>query len=161
MFDTLARFRPSLGRLVLPDVCCDVAFAGSQVVVSGPLTRARDSLFIGQDVVLLRIAPAAAYDLLRTPVSALTDGVVPLEDVHRDLAGELQRAHERRQLAELITRPTRVVAGDPRFDAAATALGRGFPVGRVASMVGLSERQLERLFNVRAGLAPKTFARIP
>jgi AraC-like DNA-binding protein len=160
MFDTLARYQPAAGRLVLPDVCCDVTFAGNQVNVSGPLTHARESLAIGQDVVLLRIAPAAAYGLLRVPISALTNYVVPLDQVHRDLGRELERAHERGQLAGLVARPTPAVEGDPRFDAAAAALGRGFPVRRVASMVGLSERQLERLFNLRAGLAPKAFARI-
>jgi transcriptional regulator GlxA family with amidase domain len=38
--------------------------------------------------------------------------------------------------------------------------GGELPVGAVASRVGLSERQLERLFDERVGIGPKMFARV-
>lgn len=159
MFQTLCRFRPPPGRMVLPDVCCDVTFLGSQVNLSGPLTRAQRSRGIEEEVVLLRIAPADAYALLRVRISELTNRVVRLDEVNRSLAHDLERAHECGRLAELV-RPTHLAPTDRRFHAAAVALGRGSTVRHVAAIVGLSERQLERLFYERAGLAPKTFARI-
>jgi AraC-like DNA-binding protein len=159
MFQTLCRFRPAPGRVVLPDVCCDVTFLGNQLNVSGPLTQAQRSRGIEGEVVLLRIAPADAYHLLRVPIKELTNCVVRLDAVNRSLAHELERAYECGRLTELV-RPIHLAPADRRFQAAAVALGRGSTVRRAAAIVGLSERQLERLFHEHAGLAPKTFARI-
>jgi len=77
MLQTIARFRPKPGRLVLPDVCCDVLCIDGRVLVSGPLTRAIPSAHVGEEVVLLRIDPLAARQLLRVPLAELTDRVLP------------------------------------------------------------------------------------
>jgi len=159
MLQSLGRFRPPPGRLVLPDVCCDVAFVGGRQFFDGPMTRAHPSLYVGQDVVMLRIRVAAARDILQIPLSELTDLVVPLDEISQSLARELAQRFETGRLVEAFDRapPSSV---DARFLTAARALARGSSVGAAAAHVELTERHLERLFNDRVGVSPKLFARI-
>jgi AraC-like DNA-binding protein len=123
------------------------------------MTHGKPSQYVGQEVLLLQIAPANARRLLGVPVSELTDRVIPLEDVSRTLARELAQRLEAERLAELV-RPLPTEHVGARFAAAAEALSRGCPVRDVAARVALSERQLERLVYEHAGMAPKLFARI-
>jgi hypothetical protein len=48
MLQGLGRFRPRPGRLILPDVCCDVTIVGGRPFLTGPMTRARLSRHVGQ-----------------------------------------------------------------------------------------------------------------
>jgi AraC-like DNA-binding protein len=123
------------------------------------MTRARPSRHVGEDVLLLQIAPAAARQLLGVPVCELTDRVVPLDEVSARLALELTQRVEAKALAELV-RPLPCDARSARFAAAAKALARGCAVRAVAERVALSERQLERLCYEHSGMAPKLFARV-
>jgi AraC-like DNA-binding protein len=123
------------------------------------MTQAKPSQHVGQDVLLLQIAPAAARQLLGLPIAELTDHVIPLEDVSRALTRELTQRLETGRLAELV-RPLPGERAAARFAAAAKALASGCTVRDVAAQVTLSERQLERLVREHAGMAPKLFARI-
>jgi AraC-like DNA-binding protein len=159
MLQGLGRFSPRPGRLILPDVCCDVTIVGGRPFLTGPMTRARLSRHIGQEVLLLQIAPAIARRLLGVPVVELTDRVLPLEDVSAALASAIATRLETNRLAELV-RPLPAHCVDGRFATAAKALARDCTVHDVAARVALSERQLERLVYEHAGMAPKLFARI-
>ena len=159
MLQSLGRFQPPPGRLVLPDVCCDVTFARGRQFFTGPMTHARASLHVGHDIVILRIGVTAARQLLQVPLSELTDLTVPLEEINRSLARELAERFETGRLVESFAQRALTTA-DTRFAAAARRLARGCSVQAAAAVVALSERQLERLFNDQAGVTPKMFARI-
>jgi AraC-like DNA-binding protein len=156
----VACFRPREGRLELPDTCCDLTLCNGRLFLSGPLTRARRSPYVDCNVTLLKLATTAARDVLGVPISELTDRVLPLELVNANLALSLARRAEQGGWSDLVAPMPLAGTGAQRLAAAAAALRRGASVGGVARDVGLSERQLERLFHERAGLAPKTYARI-
>lgn len=143
----------------MPDACCDVTYVDGRAFLTGPMTRARASRYVGQDVLLLQIAPAAARQVLGVPIAELTDLVIPLEELSVRLAHELARWFETDRLAELV-RPVAAAGASARFAAAARALACGRAVSDAADRVALGERQLERLFHEHVGMAPKLFARI-
>lgn len=159
MLQGLGLFRPEPGRVILPDVCCDVTCVGDRRFLTGPMTRAKPSQHVGQQVLLLQIAPAAARQLLGVPIVEITDRVIPLDEVSRALARELMQRLETGRLAELV-RPLPAARVAARFASAAKALADGRAVRAVAAQVALSERQLERLTYEHAGMTPKLFARI-
>jgi AraC-like DNA-binding protein len=159
MLQSLGRYRPPPGRLVLPDVCCDVAIVGGRLFFSGPLTHARPARHVGQDVVLLRIGIVAQREILGVPLAELTDRLVALEDLNRALARDIVQRFEVDRLGEAFGG---VPAGqtDARFLTAANALAAGCSVGDAAARVALGARQLDRLFADRVGVSPKMFTRI-
>jgi AraC-like DNA-binding protein len=159
VLQAVARYRPEPGRLVLPDVCCDVALVGGRLFFTGPLTHARDALHIGEDVLLMRIGVSAARSLLAVPLSELADRIIPLEEINRSLARNLARQLERGSVAAYLERLLQFPA-DARLVAATRALARGRTVSDTAKAVELGERQLERLLQDRVGVAPKAFTRI-
>jgi AraC-like DNA-binding protein len=159
MLQGLGRFRPQPGRLILPDICCDVTCVGGRQFLTGPMTSAREARHVGEDVLLLQVAPVAARQLFGVPIAELTDRVIPLDEVNRSLARTLAERLETNRVAELV-RPCRAESMDRRFAVAASALGRGCTVYETATQVALSERQLERLVYEHAGMAPKLFARV-
>lgn len=159
MLQGIGRFEPKPGRVILPDVCCGISIVAGRTVVTGPMTHAAHSGHVGQTVVLLQIAPAAARRLLGAPISELTDRAIPLDEVDPKLACALAERFERGSL-EALVRPTPPDAANPRFVAAARALAHGATVCEAAAGAGLSERQLERLMLEQAGVGPKLFARI-
>ena len=105
MLRGFGRFRPQPGRLILPDVCCDVTFAGDRTFLTGPMTRAKPSRHIGEEVLLLQIEPAIAKQLLGVRVSELTDRVLPLADLSAALARAMAERFQTNRLAELIHPP--------------------------------------------------------
>lgn len=158
---TLAKYQPEPGRLVMPDVCCDLVWARGRVTFAGPMTRAVHSSNVGQEVTLLRIAPLDACAWIRAPLKDFTDRVVPLSDIDPRKAQELDELKERGLLVKLVRSGETIrESSDRRIVAAARALRNGTPVRIAASMVGLSERQFERLFSDHTGLSPKMFSRI-
>jgi AraC-like DNA-binding protein len=159
---TLARYRSAPGRMVMPDVCCDLVWARGRLMLAGPMTVARQSSNAGQNVTLLRLDPLVACQWLRIPLRYFTDKQLPLADVDPSLARDVEICKGEDAL-ECLVPP----AGEPgvppvdaRMAAASTALRRGTPVSQVAALVALSERQLERRFVETFGMGPKTFARI-
>jgi AraC-like DNA-binding protein len=143
----------------MPDICCDLVWGHDGLVVTGPMTRAAPSRNVGTEVTLLRLDPMTASARLGVSLADLTNRIVSLADIDRPLAEELEERRARGRLADLVCRDP-MAPPDPRIAAAAVGLRRGCRVRQAADHVGLSERQLERLFVGHTGLAPKTFARI-
>jgi AraC-like DNA-binding protein len=158
---SLAQFRPAPGRLVMPDVCCDLVWVRGCLTLTGPMTQAVESRNVGADITLLRLDPLVAYRLFGTPLSCFTDRVVKVADINQGLADELEGVMRSGHLAGLVRCPSRAPAGvDERLSVAVDALRRRTTVAAVASKIGISERHLERIFFEQMGLSPKTFARI-
>ena len=159
---TFCRVRPAPGRMVMPDICCDLVWARGRLALTGPTATASYSRNVGHAVQLLRLDPLVARAWLRTPLILFTEVSVSLAEIAPRQASELEPLNEAGQLAALVRPAGNVVeAGvDPRLVAAVRAVRSGLSVARVAEMVSLSERQLERLFVHNLGLAPKVFARI-
>jgi hypothetical protein len=91
MLQSVGRFTFPAGRLILPDVCCDVSVVDGRAFFTGAMTRARNALHVDREVLLLRIGIASVRDWLRMPVAELTDLVVPLDEIDRRLAFDVER----------------------------------------------------------------------
>jgi AraC-like DNA-binding protein len=163
------------GRRVLPDGAMDVIFAAGEAAarVIGPMTRARVTPDGGPAwVVGVRFRPGAALEMLGVSARELLDGTAGAALVWgaagRTLDARLAAATDARAAratleAELLGRRPHARLPDPRVARAVAKLrdARGeLPLGAVASNVGLSERQLERLFVERVGYGPKLFGRV-
>jgi AraC-like DNA-binding protein len=159
MLQSLGRYRPPPGRVVLPDVCCDIAIADGRLFFTGALTQARPSQHVGKEIVLLRIGIAMQREILGVPLAELTDRVVPLDELNRSLVREVVQRLETNKLNEAFGGVPAIMA-DARFVTAARALANGRSVGDAAARVALGARQLDRLFADRVGVSPKMFARI-
>jgi AraC-like DNA-binding protein len=159
MLQGVARYRPPPGRIVLADACSDIAFVGGRLFFSGPLTVARATPHGGQDVLLLRLGIPIVRELLGVPLAELRDRVVPLDEINRSLTRTLTRRIETNSIESFVELRSTARA-DLRFFTAARALAAGGSVRATAEGVALSERQLERLWQDRVGVGPKTFTRI-
>jgi AraC-like DNA-binding protein len=154
------RFIMTPQRLILPDPCCDLSFVGERAFVTGAMTSARPSAFVGQEVLLLRIGVGAARTLLGVPLSELTDRVTLLDEVNPGLARNVARRLEADGFAAPWGRPWEATTADARFLVAARLLARGSTVRAAAGAAAISDRQLARLMHDRIGVAPKLFARL-
>ena len=158
----LAAFTVAERRLALPDTALDLVWADGRIVVIGPMSRARPTrLAVGTRALLLSLDPLVGGAWLRTPLELLTDRVVEVADIDRELSARLSQRCAEGRAHELVSRAPHYAAGpEPRLAAAAARLAAGVRVARAAQEVGLSERQLERRFHSQVGLSPKHFARI-
>jgi AraC-like DNA-binding protein len=157
----LFEYTPKPGRLIMPDVRCDLVWGRGGLTLTGPQTRVRPSRHVGTDVTLLQLEAAVVHEWIRIPITQLTDRIVDVADIDPPQAQALNALYERGRLADLLSATGAAPApGDIQVAAAAAMLRRGRRVSEVAAQVGLSERQLERRFAERTGLSPKTFARI-
>ncbi|MEC4019519.1 helix-turn-helix domain-containing protein [Streptomyces sp. H27-D2] len=153
---------------VLPDGCTDLIWAGGQLLVAGPDTRAHlthDSP--GSSYAALRFAPGTGPAVLGVPAHELRDLRVPLSDLWpseavRRLAERVADADDRgRALEGLVADRMRDEAPpDPKLSAIVAGLDRGRPVSAVARAVGLGERGLHRRCLTAFGYGPKTLARV-
>lgn len=161
---------------VLPDGSMDVIFAlgegASEGLVIGVMTEAILASSGGASLLGVRFHPGEAFALLGVAAPELRDGQAPLVGVW----GSEGRALAERLAAEptaegqvaaltraLLERLGRARPADPRLRAAVGEIqkNRGaVDVGALARRVGLSERQLERVFDERVGLGPKGLARV-
>ncbi len=122
-------------------------------------------------VVFLQLKPGWAASLLGVAASALTDRVVPLQDLWGrsgdELCFELLGA---RSVPEMIDRISRVVASRAQdtFEPASARLARRavhmleegeVRVESVAERLGVTARHLRRVFSENVGVGPKEFAR--
>ncbi|MBX3482235.1 helix-turn-helix domain-containing protein [Phenylobacterium sp.] len=157
-----ARLCPRPGRITQADVCCDLVWRGERLYLSGPQSEARPSQSVGQDIQVLNLDPVVAQAWLGIPLSELRDRQAPLAEIAPHAAGPLEELFHAGEAASLV-RPEGVSAAfvlDRRASVAAQVLRRSGSVRRAAESVGLSERQLERLFGERFGLPPKRYATI-
>jgi AraC-like DNA-binding protein len=160
-------------RRILPDACVDVVWVqGDRLVVAGPATGpALAALPAGAASAGVRFRVGAAGSALGVPARELRELNVELEEVWgaraaRRLAGRLERAATPdAAVAALVSAvcerlpPARELDGLVRAAALRAAAPRT-AVERVASDLGLGERQLRRRFADAVGYGPKTLQRV-
>jgi AraC-like DNA-binding protein len=143
----------------------------ADVAVSGPRTRAHFKHATGVvRAVMLQFKPGWSAPLLGVAASALTDRIVPLEELWgragADLALELLAA---RDLPDAIAHLTRALtlraqAFEPASGRLARRAVRLLEAGetrveQVAAQLGVTARHLRRAFTESIGVGPKDFAR--
>jgi AraC-like DNA-binding protein len=160
---------------VLPDGCMDFIFdleRGTARLIGAMTEAVLVQVHPGDRCLGVRFRPGAAAPYVDASAAEVVDGDAPLEDVTaarrfalaERVAAAADDAARRRLLADfLLTARARVRAPDPRVREAVRRLrehaGPG-AVRAVAVELGLSERQLERVFSAHVGLGPKAFARV-
>ena len=122
----IARSAPALGRIVVPDVRCDIAWVGGRLLFSGPLTQARASLATVEALMVASFDPIVMRRWLNLPLQLVTDRVLPLADLAPRLEGPLVEQFQNEDI-EAIGLPTsaiRMSEADVRLQAAAAELRR-------------------------------------
>jgi AraC-like DNA-binding protein len=152
---------------IVPDGCVDLIWSGERLTIAGPDTSARVvTLPEGTRVVGARLRPGAAGAVLGLPISELRDCSPDAADV---LGREVAEALLERLCAgsdpyAVLLRGLElrgVRALDPLVGAAVAALGKPRArVGPIASELGVSARQLQRLVSDAVGYGPKMLARV-
>jgi AraC-like DNA-binding protein len=142
--------------------------------VGGPRTRAHFKLATGVErAVIVQLKPGWSASLLGVAAHALTDRIVPIEDIWGRAAAELSdELLAARSVPELLERLARAIAlrtqQQPTFEPAAARLARRavrlieggeVRVEHVAERLGVSARHLRRAFTESVGVGPKDFAR--
>ena len=151
---------------VVPDACVDLIWAGGQLTVAGPDTRARvATLASGSRLIGARLRPGTAGAVLGLPASELCDASPDAAEVlGRDLvAALLEELAAGSDPQALLLRAVQLRGAelDPLVRAAVVALGRPRArVGPVAAELGVSARQLHRRVRDAVGYGPKTLARV-
>jgi AraC-like DNA-binding protein len=145
-----------------------------RVLFAGQLTRAVRLRPRGHARVIgAHLRPHAAHALFGVPQRDITDSIVDLRNVHRRLARRLRDDVAGRDSGEAMIAAlssaleAQAEAARPRM-AGATAAAvtiatrrKGLvQVADLAGAVGLSARQVERLFDERVGISPKFFLRV-
>lgn len=158
---------------VLPDGCVDIVFIGSAApIVAGP---ANQRIVVGlparSKIIGFRFRPGWATDSLGLPVSTLLNQDVPLHELwgtDADCFADEVFKHDsvsarlRAGTAALADRMLTMSSPDRTIQIATAWLAQ-HPSGRVrdlASLIGLSDRHLQRRFRDAVGYGPKTFQRI-
>jgi AraC-like DNA-binding protein len=139
-------------------------------MVSGAASRARVIEFErGHAHVSVTFALGAAGCFVRFPLAEALDELVPLAMIWgasgaclRERLLEARAPGEALAVMEgfLVSQLTGLDGPDPAVIAAAGALSRGAPVGKVCDDLGLLPRTLRRRFAAQVGLTPKRFARV-
>jgi AraC-like DNA-binding protein len=150
----------------------DTLHVQERVLLAGQITRAVRLAPRGvARVVGARLRPDGAHRLLGARQDALTNQIVDLRDVHRALARRLRDDVTGREagpdMIDALDRALRDIApaaepmSSARLAIAYAQRRRGLVrVPELAHYVGLSVRQLERVFAERVGLTPKIHLRI-
>jgi AraC-like DNA-binding protein len=153
---------------VLPDGCIDLIWCDDGTCfVAGPDTR--PNLFLGtagSRLVGLRFAPGFGPRVIGLPAGELTDHRVSIDDVWP--AADAQRTVERlRQssspvdvLEDIAVEHADPATGGGLIDDVVAMARRGDGVARIADVVGLSDRQLQRRCRDAFGYGAKTLAKI-
>ncbi|WP_437605540.1 AraC family transcriptional regulator [Sorangium sp. So ce834] len=142
------------------------------VTVAGPRTRALFKNATGvARAVMLQFKPGWSGPLLGVAANALTDRIVPLEDIWGRSGGDLcLDLLAARSLPEVLDRLSHAVAlrtrqtsepASARLARRAVRLLEGdeVRVERVAERLGVTARHLRRAFTESVGIGPKDFAR--
>lgn len=154
------RFKPEASRLAMPDVCCDLVWVREKLYVSGPATRGQPISWPGEEVILLNIDPLVARDWLGVPMKHLVDRRIELRDIDAARASPLEELFHAGMAGGLVDATLTHQSPSARVATAAHAIRRGISLESAASQVGLSGRQLERLFDDQLGISPRLYRRI-
>jgi AraC-like DNA-binding protein len=155
------RMVSSMHHAALPDVRCDLVWAGEKLWLSGPQTRCQSN-FPGQSIALVSIEPLIASAWLNTPLNELTDLLIPLGDIKPAVAGRLSEAF----FSGVIQSSWGPINGnegwtpDKRLELAVSRLRHGAFVASAAAALSVTPRHLVRLFQRQLGIPPRQFARI-
>ena len=180
----------------LPDTAAEIYFnlgpTGRRVWVEGPSSGSSpacargawvvgpraDTLLIEKetrdcDVVVVRLRPGVAAQVLGAPASELRGGLVDLRDLWgpvveeiRERIAETSDPHARLAIAEQAIAArvalTGAAATVARVDAVCSAVVEHADgtIGAVAARLGLTHRQVIRFFDDHVGLTPKLFQRV-
>ncbi|WP_437515433.1 helix-turn-helix domain-containing protein [Sorangium sp. So ce1099] len=142
------------------------------VTVAGPRTRAlfKDATGVAR-AVMLQFKPGWSAPLLGVAANALTDRIVPLEDIWGRSGGDLcLDLLAARSLPEVLDRLSSAIAlrTHQTFEPASARLARRavrlleggeVRVESVAERLGVTARHLRRAFTESVGIGPKEFAR--
>lgn len=161
---------------VLPDGCVDFIFDLDSGEASAVGTMSTSQIAIpelGSRHFGVRFCPGTAGALIEPAAHELTDGSARLEDVSRaasryHLAERIAEAHTHAERARIVaaylaTGRGRLRARDARVLRVIEQLRAARseqPIAALAADVGVSERQLERLFHAHVGARPKLLARV-
>ncbi len=160
---------------VLPDGCMDFVFElnSAKARLVGAMSRAElIEPAVGTRYFGVRFLPGVAALLIDAHAVELTDSSAELSQfLHASLRGLPEQVAATKSDAERVRLLERFLNAsqarqrteDARVRAATTELRRAagaLRVGELAFRVGVSERQLERLFHERVGVRPKLFARV-
>ena len=167
---------------IVPDGCVEIIFnlgdrfinadtgeLQPRTLIAGQMTRPVIALPTGNvDVIGVRFRTARAGAALRIPMRELQDRLIDAASVSRglgaidslaELAGDDRLEHLGRELRSRLA----ITACDHAIDHALALIDRArgnVAVETIAKRIGISRRQLERLFNDRVGLGVKQIARI-
>jgi AraC-like DNA-binding protein len=159
----------------VPDGCVDLLFAFGdrpEANVVGVATRARPASRPARRVLGVTLAPGEALPIVDVPLHELRDRTVPLSELWPSVPALLDEMAAQRTADSCAAVIQRAIAGRLAQSRASTsALIRhslrrlseaqgGLRIRGLARSVGVSERQLERLFRERTGLGPKEMARV-
>lgn len=148
------------------------AHGGLDLHVMGARQHARRKMLArGQRVVSARVRLGMHEAVFGVPASALAERIVPLEDLWGDaaerLAERLARAEDVHQAAAMLEEAIagRLVTVErheahTRIALEAAARLATARVNEVADALGVSERNLRRVFRDVVGMSPKEFARL-
>ncbi|MFY9607879.1 MAG: helix-turn-helix domain-containing protein [Blastocatellia bacterium] len=174
---------------ILPDGCTEIVFQladpFNQCNPVGTTERQPMAMLVGQmrrhlliqptgrvRVLGVRFWPGGAYPFLRLPQYEIADRVVALDALWGGIAGELHSriadaataAESARQVETiLLSRLNHFRHHDEgAFKAVALILRAGgcLSIDTLAREMGINSRRLDRTFNTRVGLPPKTLSRI-
>jgi AraC-like DNA-binding protein len=153
---------PAAGtRLILPDGSTDLLVergTGEMYVVGAMTSAFRVPAGVGA-LFGVRLQPWAAFSWLGIAASELADAKVSLRDAAPRLADTLAGANSAACVLDRLARAGRVRPVDPRVREAVRTLCESSRVEVTARAIGVTERQLGRLFKQHVGLAPKLFSR--
>lgn len=174
---------------ILPDGCTEIVFhlgdPFSQYNSEGVAERQPLAMLVGQtrrhlliqptgrvSVLGVRFRPGGAYPFLRLPQYEIADRVLALDTVWGGLAGELHSrisdaatdAESAMQVEKLLLARLNEFRDHDESASKAIALilraGGCLSIDRLAREMGVNSRRLDRTFNTRVGLPPKTLCRI-
>ena len=174
---------------ILPDGCTEIVFhlgdPFEQHHQDGTTERQPMAMLVGQmrrhlliqptgkvSVLGVRFWPGGAYPFLQIPQHEITGRVLDLDTILGGFASELHSriadaasAAERFRLVEkvLLTRLSKVRQPDDRLSKAIELIfqtGGCLPMDALATTIGINSRGLDRTFNTRVGIPPKTLSRI-
>ena len=183
-----ASSEPSTER-ILPDGCTEIVFNLADPFArhdaDGSTTKQPLALIAGQmrrhllieptgrvEILGIRFWPAGAYPFLAFPQDEIADRVVDFEDVSRSIVRDVHSrlsdsstASERVRLVQevLVAQLNKSVRNDAVVDRAVELIARSggsVSIRQVADGLGISLRRLDRHFNVKVGLSPKSLCRI-
>ncbi len=166
--------RPAVHR-VLPDGCLDLIWRDGSLVVAGPDRHAfMTSSGAGTSFVGLRLPPGVGPAFLGVPAHEIVGQRLPLSDLWTpnaarrataaagaaSAAGAAAGARTAAALEEIVLARLAEHDPDPIAAAVVTSLDAGRSVHEIATLLGLSERQLHRRSLAAFGYGAKTLGRI-